>query len=82
MTLSYSWAQLAELSGGQLEKKGTNVPTNVPLRVVVDSRAVQKGDLFVALKGDRRDGHDFLKGRGGAGSGGSPGEPANGIPAL
>lgn len=61
MTLSYSWAQLAELSGGQLEKKGTNVPTNVPLRVVVDSRAVQKGDLFVALKGDRRDGHDFLR---------------------
>ena len=52
------------MSGGHFEKTGTNVPTNVPanvLRVVIDSRAVQPGDLFGALKGDRRDGHDFLK---------------------
>jgi hypothetical protein len=33
MTLSYSWPEWAELSGGQLEKKGTNVP---PLAGVVD----------------------------------------------
>jgi UDP-N-acetylmuramoyl-tripeptide--D-alanyl-D-alanine ligase len=29
-------------------------------RVCTDSRAVRKGDLFVALKGDRFDGHEYL----------------------
>lgn len=29
-------------------------------RVVTDSRALRKGDLFVALVGERVDGHDFL----------------------
>lgn len=29
--------------------------------VVVDSRKAQPGALFVALKGDRHDGHDFIK---------------------
>jgi UDP-N-acetylmuramoyl-tripeptide--D-alanyl-D-alanine ligase len=30
------------------------------LRVTTDSRQVEKGDLFVALKGDRFDGHGFV----------------------
>ena len=29
--------------------------------VSIDSRSVQKGDLFVALVGDNNDGHDYLK---------------------
>lgn len=29
-------------------------------RVVIDSRAVEKGDLFVAYKGEKADGHDYI----------------------
>lgn len=57
MTLPYSWEELATHAGGRLERAGAVVPT----KVAIDSRAVQKGELFVALQGDRRDGHEFLK---------------------
>lgn len=30
-------------------------------RVEIDSRRVQEGDLFVAIKGERMDGHDFVE---------------------
>lgn len=40
---------------------GTGPRANVPFRgISTDSRSVQKGDLFVALAGDRYDAHDFL----------------------
>jgi len=35
-------------------------PDAAILRVTTDSRAVQPGDLFVALIGERFDAHDFL----------------------
>jgi UDP-N-acetylmuramoyl-tripeptide--D-alanyl-D-alanine ligase len=46
----------AEIVGGRL-RRGTD---EVPRRVVHDSRLVQEGDLFVALRGERTDGHCFL----------------------
>jgi len=40
---------------------GRRVGDNVRfLRVTTDSRALREGDLFVALKGERFDGHDFV----------------------
>ena len=48
--------RLASLLGGEL--RGT--PAQAPLRsVAIDSRRVLPGDLFFALGGRRRDGHDF-----------------------
>lgn len=32
----------------------------VPRRVVIDSREVSPGDMFVALRGESRDGHDYI----------------------
>lgn len=29
--------------------------------IVTDSRNIKEGDMFVALKGEKFDGHDFLK---------------------
>lgn len=47
---------LAHLANGALSGRG-DVPVS---RVITDSRKVQPGDLFVALKGDKFDAHDFL----------------------
>lgn len=49
-------AQVCEILGGSLlETQGNEVITSV----VVDSREVTAGSLFVAIKGERVDGHDF-----------------------
>lgn len=39
---------------------GTNAETTELGRVIIDSRAVEPGDLFVAYKGEKADGHDFI----------------------
>ncbi|MDN0075030.1 UDP-N-acetylmuramoyl-tripeptide--D-alanyl-D-alanine ligase [Crenobacter sp. SG2303] len=45
----------AQLAGGRLD--GVDAAVG---RVVTDSRAIQAGDLFVALRGERFDAHDFV----------------------
>ncbi len=62
-----SYAQIADAVRGQL---GPGLG-GVPRRIVHDSREVEEGDLFVALQGERTDGHLYLqdvfaKGAGGA----------------
>lgn len=52
-TLQY-WAAAC---GGEL-RQGS--PSLIARRVVTDSRKVEPGDLFVPLKGERFDAHDFL----------------------
>jgi UDP-N-acetylmuramoyl-tripeptide--D-alanyl-D-alanine ligase len=56
MALSYPWDQLAALSEARLVRPGASLPR----RACVDSRRLEAGDLFVALPGERRDGHEFL----------------------
>ncbi|SHH98688.1 UDP-N-acetylmuramoyl-tripeptide--D-alanyl-D-alanine ligase [Ferrimonas marina] len=53
--ITQSLAQLTEVVGGRLI--GTDVEIE---RVNTDSRRLQPGDLFVALVGERFDGHDFV----------------------
>ena len=49
-------AQIAEFTGGQLSGEPAAVVTG---EVVIDSRRAGPGGLFVAVAGERADGHDF-----------------------
>jgi UDP-N-acetylmuramoyl-tripeptide--D-alanyl-D-alanine ligase len=52
--------QILEATGGTL--RGAQLPGSAPqfTKVVVDSRQVRPGALFVALKGQKQDGHAFV----------------------
>ena len=52
----FDGAEIARLTGGRLERQSLR-----PIRgAAVDSRRVEPGNLFVALPGDRTDGHEHL----------------------
>lgn len=46
--------QMAQATGGQLERGGSAG------RLLTDTRKISAGDWFLALRGDRFDGHDYL----------------------
>lgn len=49
-------SEAAKLAGGVLTGSDAEVT-----RIVTDSRSIQAGDLFVALKGERFDAHDYVE---------------------
>src|SRR5262245_52852903 len=48
---------ILKATGGRLASSATE---DVVRGVSTDSRTIQPGDLFIALKGDRHDGHQYL----------------------
>src|SRR5438067_11420235 len=50
--------QIAELSGAKLEQGDGKIPVE---RISTDSRTIKKGELFVALRGENFDGHEFVE---------------------
>jgi UDP-N-acetylmuramoyl-tripeptide--D-alanyl-D-alanine ligase len=82
--LSLSAAGIAGVTGGRVVQGD---PASSIGRIGIDSRSVQPGELFVAIRGERFDGHDFVAAaleRGASGvlvdqrgdEGGGPGRPA------
>lgn len=58
MTLMLRLGDLASLTGGRLSSGN---PRALVTRFRIDSRAVERGDYFVALKGAKHDGHVFVR---------------------
>ncbi len=74
-------AEVAELTGGTLT--GGDPGTVVTGAVTLDSRTIAAGDLFVAVAGERVDGHDFLAAAGAAGAVGALGtRPDPAVPCV
>jgi UDP-N-acetylmuramoyl-tripeptide--D-alanyl-D-alanine ligase len=62
-------AQVAAATGGRLHPEDLDPTTVVTGPVVVDSRQVEPGSLFVALPGEHTDGHDYAAAAARAGAG-------------
>src|SRR5687768_6459843 len=55
---SLTLQQIAEYAGARLVKGDGSVATSV---VTIDSRKLEAGALFVAIAGERFDGHEFVR---------------------
>lgn len=60
MPQSFSVQEILQITEGRLIGKGPSWAI-LPEKISIDSRTLRKDDLFLALKGERFDGHDFLK---------------------
>ncbi len=58
MSLSLSIPEVLEATGGKLR---AGLREAVCTRVSTDSRQIEEGSLFIALQGERFDGHDFIR---------------------
>lgn len=59
MVLRWTYGEIAEACGGELV--GDYFPPSLrPRGISTDSRRLKKGELFIALRGERYDGHQFL----------------------
>jgi len=76
-----SLAQLARAVGGRLVDAGDGSAT-VTAPAFVDTRQPEPGGLFVAVAGERVDGHDFAAAAVGAGAAGVLGSRATGVPTV
>lgn len=56
----FTWEKIACAIQGNVDITG-GWPQEVPTGVCIDTRNLHKGDLFFALKGEKTDGHIFLK---------------------
>src|SRR3954466_11262116 len=61
-------SQIAQFAGASLSSGDGNVVIN---KVSTDSRTIKSGELFVALRGDNFDGHDFVEASAKAGATGA-----------
>jgi UDP-N-acetylmuramoyl-tripeptide--D-alanyl-D-alanine ligase len=70
-------AEIAAATGGTLL---AGDPARRVERWSIDTRTLQPGDLFVAIRGDRFDGHEFVAGALAAGAAGAVVTAAPGLP--
>ncbi|HEX2363245.1 MAG TPA: UDP-N-acetylmuramoyl-tripeptide--D-alanyl-D-alanine ligase [Jiangellaceae bacterium] len=79
--ISLSLVDVATATGGHLDG-GADPQALISGPVVVDSRAVVPGGLFVAVRGERVDGHEFAAAAVAAGAIAVMGERTVGVPAI
>ena len=76
--IPFALGEVARAVGGELH----GAPDIVVSGVTLDSRSVQPGDLFVALPGERVDGHDFIETAMAAGAAAVLGQQLAGAPGV
>src|SRR4051812_21987607 len=79
--IALTLAEVAEAVDGRLDA-GTDPTAVVTGAVTIDSRSIGAGDLFVALPGDRVDGHDYAPAAVAAGAVAVLATRSTGVPAV